>query len=116
MVDIKQIAADYAVSGQIDLEDLTGLRNAGFKSIICNRPDNEDMSQTAADVIRTAVLAAGLEHRFIPVSGTYGASPENVDATIAALDELPRPILAYCRSGARSANLYQMAVMRGAKP
>ena len=49
------------------------------------------------------------------MSGVYGASPENVDATIVALDELPRPILAYCRSGARSTTLYQMAVMRGAK-
>jgi uncharacterized protein (TIGR01244 family) len=114
-MDFRQIAADVSVAGQIDIDDVAALRNAGFKSIICNRPDNEDASQTAADLIRTAALAAGLEHRFIPVSGTYGASDENVEATIAALDELPRPILAYCRSGARSTNLYQMAVMRGAK-
>ena len=114
-MDFRQIAADISVAGQIDVEDIATLRNAGFKSIICNRPDGEDFSQTPADILRSAVLAAGLEHRFIPVSGTLGASDENVDATIAALDELPRPILAYCRSGARSTNLYQMAVMRGAK-
>jgi sulfide:quinone oxidoreductase len=45
-----------------------------------------------------------------------GPTAGNVEATILALEELPRPILAYCRSGARSTNLYQMAVMRGAKP
>jgi uncharacterized protein (TIGR01244 family) len=114
-MDFRQIAADFSVAGQIEIEDITTLRSAGFKSIICNRPDHEDTSQMSADMLRTAVLAAGMEHRFIPVSGTYGASDENVEATIAALDELPRPILAYCRSGARSTNLYQMAVMRGAK-
>jgi uncharacterized protein (TIGR01244 family) len=115
-MDFRQIAADFSVAGQIEIQDVATLRNAGFKSVICNRPDNEDTSQTSADILRTAVLAAGLEHRFIPVSGTYGASDENVEATIVALDELPRPILAYCRSGARSTTLYQMAVMRGAKP
>ena len=115
-MDFRQIAADVSVAGQIDVEDIATLRNAGFKSIICNRPDGEDLSQTPADTLRSAVLAAGLEHRFIPVSGTLGASDDNVDATILALEELPRPILAYCRSGARSTNLYQMAVMRGAKP
>jgi uncharacterized protein (TIGR01244 family) len=115
-MDFRQIAADVSVAGQIDVEDVAALRNAGFKSVICNRPDGEDASQTPADVLRSAVLAAGMEHRLIPVSGTLGASDENVEATILALEELPRPILAYCRSGARSTNLYQMAVMRGAKP
>jgi uncharacterized protein (TIGR01244 family) len=115
-MDFRQIAADYSVAGQIGIEDLAELRNAGFKSIICNRPDGEDISQTPSDAIRTAILAAGLEHRFIPVSGALGPTAGNVEATILALEELPRPILAYCRSGARSTNLYQMAVMRGAKP
>ena len=114
-MDFRQIAADFSVAGQIDIEDVAALRDAGFKSVICNRPDNEDAGQISADTLRSAVLAAGLEHRFIPVSGVYGASPENLEATIVALDELPRPILAYCRSGARSTTLYQIAVMRGAK-
>ena len=115
-MDVRQIAADLSVTGQIEIEDVAALRTAGFKSIICNRPDNEEAGQTPADVLRAAILAAGLEHRSIPVSGAFGVSPDNVEATIAALDELPRPILAYCRSGARSTNLYQMAIMRGAKP
>jgi uncharacterized protein (TIGR01244 family) len=115
-MDLRQIAADFSVTGQISVDDIASLRAAGYKSIICNRPDGEDPAQTPSETVRTAALAAGLEHKTIPVSGSTGASPENVEATIAALDELPRPILAYCRSGARSANLYQMAVMRGAKP
>lgn len=115
-MDFRQIAADISVAGQIGVEDVVAISDAGFKSVICNRPDLEDPSQTSSEVMRTAILAAGLEHRFIPVIGALGPSAENVEATILALDELPRPILAYCRSGARSTNLYQMAVMRGAKP
>ena len=115
-MDFRQIAADVSVAGQIEIDDIAAIRNAGFKSIICNRPDDEDAGQTSFDVLRSSALAAGLEHRFIPVSGVSGASGENVEATITALEELPRPILAYCRSGARSTTLYQMAVMRGAKP
>ncbi|MDE1928028.1 MAG: TIGR01244 family phosphatase, partial [Burkholderiales bacterium] len=36
-------------------------------------------------------------------------SPEQIAAFAALLAELPRPLLAFCRSGARSARLYQAA-------
>ncbi|MCU0830509.1 MAG: TIGR01244 family sulfur transferase [Rhizobiaceae bacterium] len=115
-MDIKQIAADVAVSGQIDASDVAALAKSGYKSIICNRPEGESAEQTSSDDILAAAAAAGLEFRFIPVSAMTGITPENLQGTIDALEELPRPILAYCRSGARSANLYQAAVMRGARP
>lgn len=115
-MDVRQIAADFSVAGQIEIEDVAALKSAGYKSIICNRPDFEDPDQTLAETLRGIVLAAGMEHRFIPVSGAIGMTMENLEATITALEELPRPILAYCRSGARSTNLYQQAVMRGARP
>jgi sulfide:quinone oxidoreductase len=57
----------------------------------------------------TAALAAGLEFRFLPVQGNY-QSPEEIAACAQLLSELPRPILMFCRSGARSARLYQQAV------
>lgn len=115
-MELRQIAPDFSVAGQINIDDVAALKNAGYKSIICNRPDFEDAGQILADTLRSSVLAAGMEHRFIPVNGAIGMSSENLEATIAALEELPRPILAYCRSGARSTNLYQQAVMRGARP
>jgi len=39
----------------------------------------------------------------------FRITPDNVQAMRAALDELDGPILAYCRSGARSAKLYEAA-------
>ncbi|HEX4896713.1 MAG TPA: sulfur transferase domain-containing protein [Solimonas sp.] len=78
---------------------------AGFRSVVNNRPDFEhgpDQPTNAA--IEAAAKAAGLEYRFLPVSGGH-QTPEQIEAMARLLDELPRPLLMFCRSGARSANL-----------
>lgn len=104
-MDYRQISEDYSVSGQIQLEEVAAIKAAGFKSVICNRPDDEQPGQPSADSVKAAVEAAGLAFRYIPViSGQITA--ENVEDQAEALDELEGPIFAYCRSGARCTNLY----------
>lgn len=106
----RQIAEDYAVSPQIALEDVAAIKAAGFRSVICNRPDNEDPGQPSVESIRKAVEAVGLEFRHVPViSGQM--TPDDVVHHKAALDELPGPVFAYCRSGTRCTNLY-MAIQQ----
>lgn len=101
----RQITEDYAVSPQISVEDVTLIKEAGFKSVICNRPDHEDPGQPDADTIKAAVEAAGLEFLWVPViSGQMTA--ENVEDQADALDALPAPVFAYCRSGTRCTNLF----------
>lgn len=101
----RQIAEDYAVSPQISVEDVALIKEAGFKSVICNRPDGEDPGQPSADEIRAAVEAAGLAFRWVPViSGQM--TPKNVEEQAKVLEELPGPVFAYCRSGTRCTNLY----------
>ena len=104
-MEYRQISDDYSVSGQIQPEDIAAIKDAGFKSVICNRPDDEDAGQPRADQIKAAVEAAGLEFRWVPViSGQM--TPRNVEQQAAALDELPGPVFAYCRSGTRCTNLF----------
>ena len=104
----RQISEDYAVSPQISVEDIALIKQAGFKSVICNRPDDEDPGQPSAAEIEQAANAAGLEFRWIPViSGAM--TPDNIADQGAALDELPSPVFAYCRSGGRCANLWEMS-------
>ncbi|UVK37472.1 TIGR01244 family phosphatase [Mesorhizobium sp. AR10] len=104
-MEYREITEDYSVSGQIQPEDVAAIKAAGFKSVICNRPDNEQPGQPSADTLKAAVEAAGLAFRFIPViSGQITA--ENVEDQAEALDELDGPVFAYCRSGARCTNLY----------
>ncbi|MGB3503588.1 MAG: TIGR01244 family sulfur transferase [Mesorhizobium sp.] len=104
-MDYRQIAENYAVSPQIKLEDIPTIKAAGFKSVICNRPDNEDPGQLDHETIRKAVEEAGLAFKWVPViSGQMTA--DNVADQAAALEELPGPVFAYCRSGTRCTNLY----------
>jgi uncharacterized protein (TIGR01244 family) len=104
-MDIRQISEDYSVSGQIAPDEVAAIKAAGFKSVICNRPDDEQPGQPSHDAIQSAVEAVGLTFRYIPViSGQMTA--DNVVDQAAALDELPGPVFAYCRSGTRCTNLF----------
>ena len=105
-MEIRQITEDYSVAPQIGIEHVALIKAAGFKSVIANRPDTED-GAVPHDAIADAAAEAGLEFRYIPViSGQM--TQENVDDQAAALAELPKPVLAYCRSGTRCTNLYAL--------
>ena len=106
-MEYRPITEGYAVSGQSTLDEVADIKAAGFKSVICNRPDDEQPGQPSADSVKAAVEAAGLAFRYIPViSGQI--TGDNVDDQAKALDEMQGPVFAYCRSGARCTNLYAM--------
>ena len=108
-LEYKQIADGFAVAGQLRPEQMASVADAGFTALICNRPDGEAPQEPQYAAISAAAEAAGLAIRYIPVSNQTGLTMDNVEAMRAALAELDGPILAYCRSGARSANLYGAA-------
>ncbi len=105
-MDIRQINDEYAVAGQITAEDLDQIKAMGFKSIVCNRPDEEEPGQPSFSDISAKAAELGLEIRHVPV-GRMGVDAEAVNGMVDALDELPRPMLGYCRSGARSTAIYE---------
>ncbi|RVU45208.1 TIGR01244 family sulfur transferase [Rubrivivax rivuli] len=107
---LRQIAADVCVAPQLTPEAMAEAAAMGFKSVVNNRPDFEHgPDQPTSAAIEAAARAAGLEYRHLPVDGGY-QSPEEIAAMAALLAELPRPLLAFCRSGARSTNLYLQAL------
>jgi uncharacterized protein (TIGR01244 family) len=110
-MNLRQIDDGVVVTGQIAPADVASIAAAGFRSIICNRPDHEEAGQpTFADVAKAAA-EAGLSIEFVPVrSGAMTA--DDVVKMAAALEAAERPTLAYCRSGARSANIYGMATAK----
>lgn len=111
MPTIRAIAPDIAVAPQIDPADLTELAAAGFKSVVNNRPDDEDAGQPTGDAIAAAAAAAGLSYAAIPVTHV-GFSHAQIDAMAAVLAEADGPVLAYCRSGTRSCNLWALAAVK----
>ena len=106
--DLRQIEEGVSVCGQITPEQVPAIAEAGFTTIICNRPDGEAPEQPPADAVKAAAEEKGLGFYFIPVVHS-GLTQENVDQTRAALAEVDKPVLAYCRSGARSTRLYEIA-------
>ncbi|MFN7024350.1 MAG: TIGR01244 family sulfur transferase [Pseudorhizobium sp.] len=105
-MDIRQINDEYAVAGQITVEDLDQIKSMGFKSIVCNRPDEEEPGQPSFSEISARAGELGLEIKHVPV-GRMGVDADAVNGMVDALDELPRPMLGYCRSGARSTAIYE---------
>ncbi len=104
---ITQITPDYSVAPQIAADDVAAIAANGFRAIMCNRPDGESPDQTDVSVIRAEAEARGLAFSFVPVvSGAI--TGENLAEYRAALDALPKPVLAYCRSGGRCQNLWMM--------
>jgi sulfide:quinone oxidoreductase len=102
----QMITDAFTVSPQILASDVAGIAAGGFKSVICNRPDGEAPDQTPYAQVEAEALKAGLAFRYIPVvSGAM--THEDVEAMAAALKELPAPVFAYCRSGARCGVLFR---------
>jgi sulfide:quinone oxidoreductase len=107
-MEIRKLDETISVSPQVSPADIAGIAREGFKSIVCNRPDDEEQGQTTSDQVRAAAEAAGLAFAYAPAeSGALTA--ENVNAMRDAVQALPKPVLAYCRSGARSQKLAEMA-------
>ncbi|MHA6718577.1 protein tyrosine phosphatase family protein [Sphingomonas sp. RS6] len=100
-----------SVSPQILPDDVAALAAAGFTYIINNRPEGEESGQPSGDAIAAAAAAAGLGYAAIPVT-PGGFSMAQVEAMDAALAEADGPVLAYCRSGTRSCNLWALASAR----
>jgi sulfide:quinone oxidoreductase len=107
-VTVKALSPNVSVSSQISVEEAAAARHDGFRSIIGNRPDGEAPAQPSWAEIAAAAQAAGLETRHIPVSGN--AIDEATVAEFAlALETMPKPVLAYCGSGRRSAILWALS-------
>jgi uncharacterized protein (TIGR01244 family) len=103
-----EITPDYSVAPQIGIDDVAAIKAQGFRAIMCNRPDGETPDQTDVAPIRAEAERLGLAFAFVPVvSG--GITPDDVEDFRAELAALPKPVLAYCRSGARCRNLWMLA-------
>lgn len=104
------LSADVCVAPQLEPVAMAEAARAGFKSVINNRPDFEGgPSQPTSASIEAAAVAAGLHYAHLPVSGGY-QSPEEIARFSDLLRTLPKPILAFCRSGARSGKLFEAAI------
>ena len=105
-MDLRPLTPDYAVSPQIRPEDMAAIAEAGYRTVICNRPDAEVTPDLATDRMRAAAEAAGL--RFVVNTVDHsGIGPDTVPTQEAAMED--GPTLAYCRSGTRCTVVWLLA-------
>ena len=110
---LQALTSDICAAPQLTPEAMAEAAAMGFKSVVNNRPDFEHgPDQPTSAAIQAAAEAAGLQYRHLPVAGGY-QSPEEIAAFAQLLEELPRPLLVFCRSGARSTRLFLQAQQLG---
>ncbi len=106
-MEARTLTPRYSVSPQIAVEDLPAIVAAGFKTVICNRPDEEVPASHNAAALKAAVEAAGLTFAELPLTHQT-MTAENVDRQRALCDENPGPVLAYCASGTRCSVIWAL--------
>lgn len=97
-----------SIAAQIDVEILERAARTGFRLVICNRPDGEEAAQPAAESLRRRAESLGIGFVHLPIRP--GHFPDrDVAAFRAAVAGAGGCVLAYCRSGTRSASLAALA-------
>lgn len=105
MKSISKIDEQLSIAAQPGLNDFAAIAKLGYRTLISNRPDNEEWGQPSADHERAEAERHGMRFVHIPVAGRPSAA--DIAAFAKALKECPKPILAHCRSGMRSRLLWE---------
>jgi uncharacterized protein (TIGR01244 family) len=105
MQNITHLTPDFAVSPQITAAHVAPLKAAGFTTLICNRPDDEEPGQPTFAEISAAAAASGLQAHHIPVKPGQ-ATAQDAQTFGAVVTGAPGKVLAYCRSGGRAQSLF----------
>ncbi len=107
MANFREITPGFFVAAQLDEDDLERAAKMGFRSVIINRPDGEGgEDQPGCVEMSKAATARGLGTHYLPVRGFQITDSENVEAFAKILEASEAPVLAYCKSGTRSAMLW----------
>ncbi len=108
-MSIRQLSEDVAVCGQISPNDLDGIAMLGFKTIINNRPDGEEPGQPSHADIEAKAKSLGLAVHHVPMNVGQPPPPAVVEAFNQIMESADKPVLAYCRSGNRSGQIFMVS-------
>lgn len=108
----RALTSTVSVTGQMTTNKFQQLMQQGFKSVIVNRPDQEQGNQVKVGQLRSIAEKSQVSVIYQPVvSGQL--SQANIEEFARSYNELPKPILMVCRSGTRSAALFNQAKSQG---
>ncbi|MGE4482712.1 TIGR01244 family sulfur transferase [Acidocella sp.] len=103
-----RITETFYITSQVSAADIPKIAAAGFAVIVNNRPDGEAPDQPGQADICQIAAQEGLDYLYLPTTGAT-LNAEAAKAFRAALEAAPGPVLAHCRSGARSFALWAIS-------
>ncbi|MFV5383507.1 beta-lactamase hydrolase domain-containing protein [Acinetobacter towneri] len=101
-----------SVAGQMNAAKFSQLMRQGFKSVIVNRPDQEMGNAVKVSELRNIAEKSQISVIYQPVNSGK-ISQTDILEFAKYYNELPKPILMICRSGARSSALFHQAKSQG---
>jgi sulfide:quinone oxidoreductase len=104
---MKELPGDVFITGQLLAAQMQALSEQGVMSFINNRPDMEAPIQPRSEELEQAAQTLSVDYFHIPMAG--GLTPGLIEASVTAFQNAPRPIVAFCASGMRSAVLWAFA-------
>lgn len=115
-MQIRQITPTYHVAPQIDPADLAAIKDAGFTTVICNRPDEEIPPSHQATAMSIAAEAAGLKFEVLPLTRDTLMQPDNIARQSDLSQNSEGKVLAYCASGTRSTMIWALGQTQAMSP
>ena len=105
---VLELAPQVYVSGQLFEHDVRLAAKQGVRSIMNNRPDGESIGQPLSAHLAEIAEELGMTFLHFPVD-PRAITSQDVEAFAMARDALERPLLIFCRSGARSTRIWEMS-------
>lgn len=110
-MDIRKIDDSISVAPQITPDQVADLARMGFRTLVANRPDQEEPGQPAMAELEKAAREHGMEWVYLPVE-SGNIVDEDVDAFDPMFEQAEKPVLAFCRSGTRCSVLWALSAAR----
>ena len=101
-----------SVAGQMNAAKFSQLMRQGFKSVIVNRPDQEMGNVVKVSELRNIAEKSQISVIYQPVNSGK-ISQTDILEFAKYYNDLTKPILMICRSGARSSALFHQAKSQG---
>lgn len=109
MLKIARLAPELSVSPQPSADDFAAIKAQGFASVINNRTEGEDGNHPGPAEEKAIAESHGLAYAHLPVRGAELTEPGKAEEFARLIESLPKPILAHCGGGTRSAVLWALA-------
>lgn len=107
-MQLRKLTDALTLGDQLNETDLGSVVNAGFKTVICNRPDEEGEAHLTSAQAKEVLEASGIAFHYLPVNGA-AITDQDVADHDALLQNAEAPVLTYCRTGTRCAKLWALA-------